>query len=340
MKTATVALAMLALACTGTDSSRLGITGFEIRESPQRTTVVGRDAAGREVGRLELVRGRFTPSGIFAEDHEGVVDGRTLEIRVLDQTLRWETEGFAPALALPPHPPGQWAIADFVEDEVVAPVLARWGIGFARAPGRRSEGYRCDLEGTHPVECSRETTCQTLAGGVEPALPPPGTCGRTVAASYAWTVHQRASAGYHWDADDPEEVPHDQSFIAQCCPDFYAKKSCPDSRACTVEAPCKTTCGDVTVPGRCVGCPTYASNGKCAMRVEYAGWKDKDAPGGKAKVYSVCARFGWSCGDGICDLDEDCASCVADCGCHGDNLCVAGGDGEKPRCCEEGVCDD
>jgi hypothetical protein len=114
-------------------------------------------------------------------------------------------------------------------------------------------------------------------------------------------------------------VGYDQSFIAQCCPSlsptpaFYAKKACPDSRSCSVANPCMTTCGEVTAPGRCTPCPTYPTMGKCAMRVEEAHWKDRDAPGGKTKVYNVCARFAWTCGDGVCDLDEDCTSCAEDC---------------------------
>lgn len=77
------------------------------------------------------------------------------------------------------------------------------------------------------------------------------------------------------------------------------------------------------------------------MHVQQADWTDPQAPKGKKKVFEVCARFAWTCGDGYCDVDEDCATCEPDCACHGDNLCVAAVDAsESARCCEYGQCED
>ena len=50
-------------------NAALGIARFTSSETATRSTVVGLDAAGKEVGRLDLVHGRFTLSGIFADGY-------------------------------------------------------------------------------------------------------------------------------------------------------------------------------------------------------------------------------------------------------------------------------
>lgn len=42
-----------------------------------------------------------------------------------------------------------------------------------------------------------------------------------------------------------------------------------------------------------------------------------------------------SCGDGVCSADENCESCLADCGCAEDEICIEGSCGT----CGNGVCD-
>lgn len=340
----------------GQEGSQLDLARVEVQETTDLTTVTGWDSGGREVGRLELLHGSFEMSGFFAADRDDPsVTGRRLTVSALGKTMHWETEGFAPTLDLPAHPPGQGALAAFLEDARVKPVLTRWGIGFTTGPQRKADApYVCDLEGTNPRDCSGEATCDTLLVRMNPLLeiPPPGTCARSVPAPAAWTVYQRANAGYHLDHLLTPEVAFTQSVVAQCCPEIktetstnpaaYQKKTCPESLTCTAASPCKTSCGPVIRPGACVGCPAYhdLTKGKCAMRVQHAGWRDLGSPKSK-EVYEVCARFDWTCNDGFCDADEDCENCAADCACHGDNLCVpaASPDGGA-RCCEFGQCDD
>jgi len=341
----------LATGCTGaphvpdSPNERLGIARFEIRETADSATVIGRDAEGQDVGRLDLHRGRFALSRTFAEGYDDpLVDGRKLAVRVRQQSLDWETEGYAATRALPAHPPSQWAIAAFLEDPHVKPILENWGIGFQAADA--PSPYQCDLDGTNSCRCT-PLTCPTIFGAT------PSACAGN-GADVAFIVHQRAGAGYHSDLSNPNEIIHDQSFIAQCCPyisdampAIFAKKSCTDSTTCSATAPCQTTCGPVTIGSRCKACPTYASNGKCDIFVEDAGWSDPDAPViasnycGEAGVRSVeaqqavsnvCVRYAWSCGDGVCDKDETCASCPADCGCNGFDTCGGGGTPEMCGC--------
>lgn len=350
-----------------TQGGPLGVAKVDVEETPTLTTITGWDPEGREVGRIELVHGLFELSGIFVDNSdEPLVMGRRLEVIVLGQRLHWETEGFAPTLGLPTHPDSQWALAAFLEDLRVIPLLERWGIGFqAKSQSSRNKDapFICDLEGTHPFECSGERTCKTLLNRLHPedtSIVVPGTCGRSIAADAAWTVHQTANADYNWDwegENDPDlQGNFNQSFIAQCCrfpggTPQYAKKSCSDSISCVGDS-CKTTCGTTGGPGRCVGCPDYThddTNEKCELRVQFAGWVDPSAPNEVStypesvldnKVYEVCAHVAWTCGDGYCDSDEDCASCAADCACHKNSSCVAAtAPGESARCCKSGKCE-
>src|SRR5262245_31241207 len=144
-------------------NSALGIVRFVVDESPLRTVVRGLDADNKEVGRLELVHGRFRLSGIFAEGYDDPnVDGRKLDVSILGQEMRWQTEGFTPTLHMPSHPPDHWKLAAFLDDPHVAPILRRWQIGFgpietisrfSQALTTTPDGYTCDdflASGTHP----------------------------------------------------------------------------------------------------------------------------------------------------------------------------------------------
>jgi hypothetical protein len=305
----------------------LGIVSFEVRETTDTSTVIGRDADGREVGRLDLYRGPFTLSGVFAEDHDDpYVVGRRLSVRVLDQELSWETEGFTPTMGLPAHPASHAALAAFLDDPRVKPILERSGIAFEASAD--PPGYTCDVNGTNACHCVG-TICPTLFGAT------PGACGGLGGSDYVFIVHQRATDAYHVIPKDLPDTHYDQSVVAQCCPyisdaqpAIFAKKTCPDSPTCSASTPCPSTCGPVKTPGKCTACPMYPSNGKCTMLVQDAGWSDPAAPvitvpycgestvrttEAQQEVQKLCARFAWTCGDGFCDADEDCASCPADC---------------------------
>src|SRR5688500_9020743 len=87
-------------------NAELGIAEFQVLETATRTSVIGLDAAGSEVARLDLVHGRFELTGIFRDDHDApVVDGRKLDVSIHgEKQMFWETKGFGPVLHLPAHP--------------------------------------------------------------------------------------------------------------------------------------------------------------------------------------------------------------------------------------------
>src|SRR5262245_2938193 len=141
---------------TTTAENPLGIARFEFDETDDKTTIVGWSTDGQEIARLELVHGRFVLSDWFAEGYEDRnVVGRKLNVTVLGQRMDWETEGFSPTTAIPAHPPNQWALATFLEDDHVRPTLALHGIGFQPLPEKAARDwgpspYSCDVNGTHP----------------------------------------------------------------------------------------------------------------------------------------------------------------------------------------------
>src|SRR5688572_15757647 len=128
-------VAVAILGCSGelsdTGNARLGIAAFQVTEASVRSTVVGFDRDGAEVARLELTHGAFTLSAYFAADHDDPdVLGRKLDVSVLGQDMRWETEGFDPVLQLPAPPSSRWAVDAFLRDPHVERLLGRWQIGF------------------------------------------------------------------------------------------------------------------------------------------------------------------------------------------------------------------
>ena len=116
-------------------SSALAIAAVRAEETASRSSVVAFDAAGGEVGRLELIHGPFTLSEEFREESQALeVDGRKLDVSVLGDRLVWETAGYEPVLQLPAHPAGHGKLAAFLDDPRVKPVLDTWKIGFAGSP--------------------------------------------------------------------------------------------------------------------------------------------------------------------------------------------------------------
>jgi hypothetical protein len=297
----------------------LSIERFEVEETPLRSVVRGLGNDGKEVGRLELVHGRFKLSGIFAEGYDDPdVDGRKLDVRVLGQALRWETEGFSPTLHMPAHPAGQWAIGAILDDPHVRPILRQWKIGFGNveetAP-RLSQaitspgGYQCGdffIAGTNWKNCSGQVSCTTIfdrtlglcGGGGNPA-------------GDAWLVYQDAA---HWGFA--------QSMVSQCCPDFpsdpcttdadcggdrcvsgtcispgfFAYKACPDSGPGT-----ESSCGKTGAKATCKACAQYPTENRCSAYLADAGWFDAEAPSGGAEVFNVCYKYPGSSESSVAD---------------------------------------
>src|SRR5688572_10187273 len=101
-------------------NSRLGIATFSVSQTETRSTVVGLDSAGTEVGRLDLIHGRFALSGRYRADYDtDEVVGRRLSVAIAGQELVWETAGFEPTFHMPAHPAGNELLAAFLADDHV-----------------------------------------------------------------------------------------------------------------------------------------------------------------------------------------------------------------------------
>jgi hypothetical protein len=308
---------------------RLGIARFEVKETAERSTVIGWSAGGEAVVRVEVFHGAFMLSPQFADGREGAyVVGRRLDVTALGQSLQWETEGFDATLHLPAPPPSRWALTAALRDPRVTAVLERWGIGFD-AVVQTAEVSRppCPVNGTHHLDCSASTKCPT----VNPFVNVPSTCGGNnptpaeIAQIVAHRVHQRAGEGNGFHYTGPALTPgmYDQSWIVQFCPKtatnaaFFAAKACPDAPGLVENTLYPTSCGPQS-PGRCKSCPTYPLFVDTAtIEVHDAGWSDGADP-----VKDVCVSV---CGDGECDAFETCSSCTADCGCAAPETCGGGG---------------
>src|SRR5262245_18404282 len=113
----------------------LGIAEFQTTETDTLTTIVGVDAQGATVGRLELFHGVFEMSEQWREAPERLnpwVDGRKFRMDVRGQTLVWETPGYGNNTSMPAPSSSLWAIRAFVADPHVKSVLLDWNIGFRR----------------------------------------------------------------------------------------------------------------------------------------------------------------------------------------------------------------
>jgi hypothetical protein len=297
----------------------LGIVKFEVEQTQFRSVVRGLSDSGEEVARLALVHGPFRLSRTFADGYDDPsVDGRKLEVNVLGQKLWWETAGYSPTLHLPSHPAGHEALAAFLEDPHVKPILQRWQIGFGPiedATPRLSQGltspggYTCDkffISGTNPKTCTGTTTNTTIfnqrfsmCGGSE------------IPAGDAFVVHQDAA---HWGFD--------QSMVTQCCPDltfgpcstdadcdgpscvngvcsvpaFFAYKACPD----VTRRGNLTSCGPLG-GGTCVACPNYPTQNVCSAFLVDTSVFDADAPFGGGNIFNVCYQYPGSSGSTTAD---------------------------------------
>ncbi len=258
----------LAMGCSGTtgpeisaENAALGIAKFEVNDSQTLTTVVGRDAKGQEVARLDLTHGRFELSGNFRDDYDHLaVDGRRLHVEVGAQKLHWETEGYDPTLQMPAHPASNARLAAFLEDAHVKPVLDRWQIGFQTATANGGEiAYWTDSNITSGANVRRNLTGLTSSTTWASPTKTYGVCGGAgYAATSAWAVGNDNNGA--------------QTVVAQCCPpqsgvlggntSWYGVKSCPHSGT-------TSQCG--TASTVCKSCPSYPTTADLGCAASTAG---------------------------------------------------------------------
>ncbi len=283
-------------------NAALGIARFEITEGPELTTVVGLDADGAEVGRLELVHGTYTMSSVFSEQYDGpqpVVEGRRMTVNVGSQEMKYESRSFEPVMQLPAHPMSHLAIARFVEDPHVKGVLTKWKLGFEAGAGGDWMN-EADPEAAYAftarfyeavtdiIDCSYASSC-TLHQG-------------QVAQNCNGTAHE-VFAGYR--------AANTETVIVQCCPtgNIVAKKMCDDINGGT------TTCGTPS-SGPCIVCQTYSvNNTKCEVQPN---WTSSYLCGyEKDSSSSICASGQyWDIGS--------CTCMSVECGTSGYGACSAG----------------
>ncbi len=262
LRYSTIALMGLGVGCSGggtelsSGNTALGIAKFEIADTANKTSVVGLDEQGQEVGRLDLVHGRFTLSGQFKEDYPGTpeVDGRKLDVSIGGKPqLIWETAGYEPTLHMPAHPASLSTLAAFLADPHVRPVLEHWQIGFDPMEAADGElAYTSGEElGSSPFDCSTPaTTCGTARTFTI------STCGGGAAANVA----KRSS----------RTSPYTEYVLAQCCPissgitaPWFAIKTCPT----TGSGAQPSSCGTTGATAACKSCSAYPtdSTGYCGI---------------------------------------------------------------------------
>ncbi len=264
-----IGLMVLGVGCSGdaapganSGNAALGIASFAVEDSAMKTSVIGLAADGQEVGRLDLVHGRYALTELFKEDYPGEseVDGRKLDV-TLHQTkkLIWETAGYEPVLHMPAHPRSELELAAFLADPHVRPVLDHWGIGFeafAGADGEIAYTNSTDSGNGSTLNCSGATTCGTGYGGATI-----NTCGGTNANAFAALRIQRSTPSYTYN----------EYLLSQCCP---ANSGSPNvtypwfaQKTCGLDAGKASTCG--SSGGPCKGCPSYpaASGSFCDVSV-------------------------------------------------------------------------
>jgi len=142
----------------------LGIASFEVSNTTTTLTIVGRDVIHRELARLDLAIGRVT----IEDDDRGEVYGRNMTVKVLEQTVRHQSEGLMPLLLPLEHRSPK--VQAFLLDPQVSSVLAQWGIGLdatgsdvtandiSALTGETALMSQCQIEnGTQPQAFSSST---------------------------------------------------------------------------------------------------------------------------------------------------------------------------------------
>jgi hypothetical protein len=239
-------------------NDELGIDSFEVNDDGLKTTMVGRDASGVEIGHLELVHGLFTISEAFRPDYPDMTEivGRKLDIVVKGEQMSYENAGFDPVLHLP-MPMGTPALAAFVSDPQVKGVLGDWRLGFDEMPqlvsGGAETAYTVDnLTGNSPVYFPFGTSDY---GVVRPGVVANSCAGGTTA-DRALRLTRTVAQGF----------PYDEYIISQCCANAtWAAKSCPtnpNAASCTVSTAndgILSTYGCVKLTAACKGGPNYGN---------------------------------------------------------------------------------
>lgn len=277
-------VAVLALGACATDEAQvpagndaLGIASFRTVEVADRTSVIGVDAAGAEVARVDVTHGIFTVSPRFADDFATPqIDGRRLEVNLRGEHLAWETEGYDANLSLPALE--RPSLATLIEDSHVAEVLAQWQIGFQ--PSHADAGTLVDGEdpyvivtGWYTVHNATGTglTLQTNVSTLGSFLyngtvnTTPNLCGGPGGIAYqVGRVTNTYNSVSQW-------------AIIQMCPDdwmWLAKKTCPLTGPATGTR--TSECGSGS--GSCKGCPAvyaeedpYGGKSVRGMRVRSSG---------------------------------------------------------------------
>lgn len=277
---------------TVTSTTALGISKLSVDENASVTTIVGVDAQGQEVARVELVHARFTLTPPFTEDYvTPEVDGRKLDISVQGQQMHWQTAGFEPVLELPAPPNNEWAITMLLQEPIVHTTLARWQIGFALAGTEASATEAAFTtitdKGDSPLSCAGASTCGTAYNGTV------NTCGAGGSALGARRVNQHAgtNCGLYTSS-------YSQALLSQCCPagtggqveDWFAQKACP------LTSSNSTSCGTRSA-GACKACPTYPAPADACMLTQGT----TVGSCGGAAVYPMTSKF-WAT---ICEMCDE-----------------------------------
>lgn len=116
-----------------TTNSPLGIARFATETSAQGTIMLGLDASGNEVAHLELARGVFAPTGMFAEEYtSATIDGRQITAGVGKVAYHFETEGYGPLMEMPRQPANFAEIQMLLDEPQIKAELARWNFGYVQ----------------------------------------------------------------------------------------------------------------------------------------------------------------------------------------------------------------
>ncbi len=264
-----IGLMVVGVGCSGNEApelasgnAALGIAKFAVEDGAHKTSVVGLAADGQEVGRLDLVHGRFALTEIFKDDYPGesAVDGRKLDVTIRGtKKAVWETAGYEPSLHMPAHPPSEVELAAFLADPHVKPLLDQWGIGYEPFAGTDGEiAYTLGTSaGSTRLVCSGQTDCGSFVRGGNTLTM--NTCGGGASADKAIRLGRSTPT-----------FSYDEYNIDQCCPTgsggqsnpWFGQKSCPTT---TTQGACAsgqsaTTCGCAASTAACKSCTGYPAN--------------------------------------------------------------------------------
>ena len=290
-------------------NATLGIADFQITETATATTVIGVDAQHQEVGRLELIHGWFMPTEDFGPQYNGrMIDGRKLKVAINGLQLDWETLGYSDTLHMPAMPPSGRAVAEFVEDATVRPLLQAWKIGWvggvAAAGGETAyTSSACDYSypGSNPSQCN-------LSGGTGTCAILSGTSGNV---AYNGVTTPACNGNAEWegirlDRRKSNGAAYDGNLLYFCCGSSTSgslqTKSCAaytgQGGGCTGGNYC-SDCGN-SGSNKCLPCGvwsgTYSEN--CALSTA--------ADGGGLSV--ACYELDCAAGGHSCSTNADCCN--------------------------------